>query len=84
MGTQAAAGAVSAVGHVGGPRVRAHRARVGVSQGAAVGRSAGEGAVVLGGSRRVQPLHRVQVLLLGLLLLVMVMVVVVVHRVSKL
>lgn len=59
---QTAAVAVAAavlVGHVGGGRVRVHRCWIGVAQGAAVGRAAREGALMLVLTHTVQAVHRV-------------------------
>lgn len=60
---QTAAVAVAAVlvGHVRGRRVRVHRGRIGVAQGAAVGRGARKGTFMLGLADTVQAVDRVYV-----------------------
>lgn len=61
--SQTAAVAVAAVlvGHVRGRRVRVHRGRIGVAQGAAVGRAARKGTFMLGLADTVQAVDWVYV-----------------------
>lgn len=71
MAQAAAAAAVAVlVVHVGGRGVSAHRAGVGVTQRAAIGRAGGEGALVLGMARAVQAMDGVNVRESGRVLLV--------------
>lgn len=59
MAQTAAVAAAVLVSHVSGGRVRVHRGRIGVAQGAAVGRAARKGAVMLVVADTVQAVHRV-------------------------